>query len=135
MESSDQAVYVGRRVVDSGKVLQAFKINGVGDPIFFKGIQGVFLGYTYKFNKEKGTMAKRPERFNLPLIDNPEWEAADLLAEAKLKGERESRKLSALSKPRLRNAVESVRPLLKGLSYSQRSRLVNIIIDMAEIGA
>ena len=120
------ALYVGRRL-NGGHVSQAFKLPDE-KLVAFKGIHGVFIGGTYLYNDEKRTMSSKPERVDAPVVHNAEWEAADAAAEGHLARVREDARLKKCSRPAIRRAVETLRPLLKGSDYYAKRALIEFLI-------
>lgn len=123
-------VYIGRRF-NGPDVVQAFREES-GKEIIFKGIVGVTLGCAYKYDGD-GKLAKRPERAERELAHNPAWDAQDALVEDYLRERRAKAKAKGLSRPAYRNAVEAIRPLLRGLNGRERSALIRRFIEDAEV--
>lgn len=121
-----KAVYIGRRL-SKEKVLQAFLIDG--KEIYFSGIKRVILGYTYKCSQK--FISTKPERTNDERIENSKWEAEDELVNAHRREKRIQKDLEKKSKPLVKNAVNALIPLTKGMGYVDMRILVNHLVDVA----
>jgi hypothetical protein len=125
---SHKAVYIGRRLSGT-KVLQAFLLLPDKKEIFFAGVRGVYMGYTYLCTDKN--IAKRPERAEDEQLNDPQWEAEDALVDAYNEEKRGAQKMSKLSKPAVNHALEALMPLLKGLHYFDYHKLIEHITKLA----
>ncbi len=124
-----RAVYTGRRL--NGKnVFQCFELLPEKKEMFFKGIRGVHLGYTYECTDSQ--MPVRARCVDVERIDNPEWEAADAIVDARNAEKRAASKMAATSKPNLKRALEVLRPLMRGLSYYDTRNLIEYLVIEAK---
>jgi hypothetical protein len=125
---NETCVYTGRR---EGKkcILHRFE-KPDGEEMYFSGIRGVHIGMTYRCGKTN--IASRPELvMEVERIDNPEWDAADALIDAKRAEKRAEKKLAASTKPALKTAVSALQPLVRGMSYFDRKSLVEYLVEEA----
>lgn len=123
-----KAIYIGRRLDGKGH-LQVFLLLPEKKEIHFKGIKRVWIGHTYKCSATK--MSTRPERLPDDRVDDPAWEAQDALVDAENAKKRAEEKVSKMSKPQMRAAIEALRPLLEGVGYFGQSALVRHLVDQA----
>lgn len=124
-----KAIYTGRRQFGTGKTAQEFLLLPERKAIYFRGIQGVAIGYTYAC--AENSMPKRPSRTTDGYQDNPDWEAKDALAEAAMAEKRAEEKIIKQSRPAIDRAVEALRPLMKGANYYQRKQLIELLCEKA----
>jgi hypothetical protein len=120
------AVYTGRRLLSDNKTI-IHRFERGDRELLFKGIKRVWIGHTYKCSESQ--MPIRPERADVPRIDNPAWEAADELVSAQKKHQRSEVKLKNTSSPALKTAIIALAPLVKDLGYFQIKLLIEHLID------
>lgn len=119
-------VYTGRRKYENGKTLQRFEILPKREEVFFSGVKGVYLGYTYGASIKQ--LARRPERLDeYEREDNPAWDAADALVDVANAKKRADSVLSRLEKPALKAAIDALTPLVASLDYYDTKELVTYI--------
>lgn len=120
-------VYTGRRLFNDGSVVQRFEMPD-GTERFFSGIKNVWIGYSYKIGEK--TISTRPERISeIEIKNNPEWDAADALVDAKNAKKRAEAKMKAQTKPAMKAAVLALTPLCKNLDLFQREALIKFLVD------
>ena len=127
-EYKEKAVYTGRRRFQNGKVVHRFQKSN-GEEMFFGGIKGVWIGFTYKCGGD--SISRKPERTDDERIDNPEWDAADALIDAQNRVKRMEKRLAANTKPALKEAIDALIPLVRGLRNFDRDVLVKYLVDQA----
>lgn len=125
-----EAIYVGRRLLQNGATAHCFLLLPEKREMLFRGIKGIFIGYTYKCGSS--TMPVRPDRTEAERIDNPEWEAADALVDARNARKRAEAKIRKSTRPALRNAIAALRPLLRGMSYFDRKELITYLAEQTK---
>lgn len=125
--SAKTVVYIGRRF-NGPDVVQAFQEGG--NTILFKGLTGLILGCEYE-QSESGKMPKSPKQTEKAIAHNPEWDAQDALVEDYLRNRRAETKVKGLSRPAYRNAVDAMRPLLRGLNGREKNALLRLIMEAA----
>lgn len=121
-----RAIYTGRRITGSGTA-QRFELLPAHKEIFFRGIKGVYIGYTYKCSSKH--MATKPERTDDERIDDATWDAADALVDAENSRKRQEQKIKSLSKPALRAAIDAISPLVKNLAYHDCKNLLEYLLE------
>lgn len=124
-----KAVYTGRRLFRSGSVVYRFELLPEKTEMFFSGIRGLIIGYTYACSASQ--MPTRPVRLEDEAIENPEWEVADALVDAEKRMKREEAKLRAKASPSVKKACEALRPLMIGKDYFSRKLLIEYLADKA----
>lgn len=115
-------VYTGRRLTWDNKVWQRFETPD-GKERFFTGIKRVWIGHTYRCSES--SILIKPERVDVPWVDNPAWSAEDALVDAHNAKKREEKKLRDRATPALKNAIAALAPLCKGLSQYKREALIS----------
>lgn len=122
-----KAVYAGRRLIGS-KVRQLFIRTDNKEEMYFTGIRLVYIGNTYECGAS--SISTRPIRVDVECIDNPEWDAAEMLVRAELKRRNDDYKLSKLSSKSIKIAKDALRPLCKGLGYNERRILIEMLTEV-----
>lgn len=129
-----QAVYVGRRLNGSTTV-QCFELLPDHKPMLFRGIRGVFLGYTYRCTET--SMPIRPEMVDAPIIHNPDWEVQDALVDQYREKRRAEKRFESASKPHLRAAVKAIQALFQNTnatvfdSFYSRKKLIEYLVEVS----
>jgi hypothetical protein len=123
-----QAIYVGRRWGTKGTTLQKFLLLPERKEMYFKGVKGVHMGYTYECS-EDSISAKPKMIVDAPRVDDPEWEAEDALVDAANAQKRADAKIRANASPTMKKAIESIKPLLRGRNSYERELLVRYLIE------
>lgn len=126
MKTKRKAVYTGRRL-HGEKVVQRFELLPGKREMFYRNVRGVHIGHTYACSATQ--MSRRPEWLNEERRDNPEWEAQDALVDEFNARKRAEAKIRALTKPALRAALEALKPLVKGMDYFARVKLVTLLVE------
>ncbi len=126
-EYKERAVYTGRRLGQDGKVRQRFELLPSKQEMFFTGIKRVYIGYTYKCHSD--SISVKPEMTTDPLVNNPEWDAKDALVDKYNEEKRAEAKIRNASKPALKAVIEALYPLTKNLSFSDRRKLIELLIE------
>lgn len=131
IKNDRKAVYIGRRLWGErgDKVAHCFQLLPERRQMAFKGIKKVYIGYTYEC--AESTMPTRPTRTEDARIDNPEWEAADALVDARNARKRADAKIKANSRPAMKKAIEALKPVLIGLDYFQRRSLIEYLANIS----
>lgn len=124
-----KAVYTGRRM-SGGKVWQRFELLPEKTEMFFRGVKRVYIGATYKCNRT--SIAGKPERIDDEMIFNAEWDAADALVDAHNAEKRAEAKYRAKASPALKNAVEALRPLVRGIGFFDAKALTDYLVTEAK---
>ena len=119
-------VYAGRRLSQDGKRVYQRFIDSKGNEMLFKGVSGVWIGYTYKCSETQ--IARKPERVrDVERIDNPEWDAADALVDSHNARKRADAKIAKSTRPAMKAAIEAIRPLVRGLHHFERKALIEYL--------
>lgn len=124
-----RAVYTGRRLTTKG-VYQRFELLPERTEMWFRGIKGVHLGWTYECSAS--AIATRPKF--VESADHKslaEWEVADALVDARNQEKRQEAKLRALSTPAINRAVEAIEPLIAHAGILNESALVRLLVRRA----
>lgn len=130
MAKTYKAIYAGRRGdFRDGKVRQVFLRSDTKEEMFFTGIKRVAIGYTYECEAKSIKVA--PKRTDDERIDNPEWDAADALVDAKNAEKRAAAKCSKESSPALQAAIDALVPLLKNTNFFDQRLLVEYLASEA----
>lgn len=124
-----QCVYVGRRLNAKGKTLQMFQLLPSRKEMCFRGVKGVWIGYTYKCSDS--AISAKPERVDREREDNPEWDAEDALVDATRAQKRADDVLKKKASPALKAAVQALTPLVKRIDWFQQETLVKYLIGEA----
>lgn len=136
IEYKEKAIYTGRRMnFLTNKVSQRFELLPDHTEMYFSGVKGVYVGYTYKCSK--GSISAKPELTDDPRISNPTWQAEEAVVVQKLSEARErakaENKIKNISKSEINSAVEAIVPLIKDLELpSDRSALIRHLIKIAD---
>ncbi len=120
-----KCIYTGRRL-SGKKVFQRFELLPEKKEVYYSGIRGVVIGYTYPCSEK--SMPTRPQSTEDERVDNPEWDAGDALVDAHHAEKRSQARMNAKSKPALRAALDSIRPLVSGLSYYDARNLIEFLV-------
>lgn len=128
-EYNARAVYTGRRL-GGGKVWQRFELLPDRREMYFSGVKGLYIGYAYECTDK--TIPARPKcDHEIKREDNPEWDAADAVVDARNAERRAQAKMKEESRPALKKAVEALKPLMRGLSVFDREALIKYLADQA----
>lgn len=127
--------YIGKRVFNEGKLACAF-IDHTGKTVYWLKLKGYLrIGQAY-FAVADGdnlTLQRVPDEDETAVQpsedDLEQWQVADALA----KNFERRKKLSAKMErhPALDRAVNSIRPLIKGLDFTQRRALIEVLMTKA----
>lgn len=128
-----KALYIGRRFI-KGNLFYVF-INESKKNLFFKGLKQVLIGHTYHL-EDDGTIKATPDLLDDDRVDNPEWEAQDVLSinhyYEKRAEEKAKKKLEKMSQPFIRAAVEALEPLAFNLSdYEIKSLALYLLKEIS----
>lgn len=128
--------YVGRRLLNNEKIAHAYS-KPDGETVFFTKVKWSIIGRSY-FATTDGdglTMHVRPEEDEAAVQPSDEdletWQVADALAYDMQRRKQLSAKLNK-KPPALERAVNAIRPLVKGLNFSQRRQLIEILVTQCD---
>lgn len=124
-----RVVYTGRRLNGDRGFIQRFETPD-GKERFFSGIHGVFIGHTYEAGATG--MAVWPKRLDVERIDNPEWEAADALVEAKRRERSAEARVRKALTPALKTAIAALTPLMKDKGYFEREAIIKYLAEQTK---
>ncbi len=124
-----KAVYTGRRL-SNGKVWQRFELLPEKTEMFFKGVKQVYLGYTYKCNKN--SISGKPERTDDSPVHDAKWDAEDALVDAYNASRRAESKIRASTSPALKGAIQALKPLVRNISFFESRNLIDFLVQEAK---
>lgn len=129
--------YIGRRM--NGDVAVYTFLNGDKEVIFGGKMKWMQIGECYFATMKSGggwSIMLRPEHDESAVSASEDelekWQVADALTSNMLRRKRLAAKMD--KHPALDRAVNAIRPLIKGLDFSQRRQLIEILFSKASKG-